>query len=88
LRFGYKSNATSAVQIAIGSVDGTTQLNRVIVAPADGSASYEFTGQPVLFNPGSDNTAFDIPVDQKDRVAWYLDGNAVMATTDGAPQCP
>jgi hypothetical protein len=88
LRFGYDSNESSAVQIAIDSVDGTTQLNKVIVTPASGDAPYEFTDQPTLFNTGSGNVAFDVPVYQKDSATWYLDGNALTATTNGAQQCP
>jgi hypothetical protein len=88
LRFGYNSNEASAVQIAIDSVDGTTQLNQVIVTPISGDPDYEFTGQPTMFIAGSGNVAFDVPVFQKDRVTWYLDGNALTATTNNADQCP
>lgn len=88
LRFGYNSNESSAVQIAIDGVYGTTQLNHVIVTPVSGDAPYEVTGQPTLFLTGSGNVAFDVPVFQKDQVAWYLDGNVLNATTNGAVQCP
>jgi hypothetical protein len=88
LRFGYSSTEATGVIIPIDSLDGATQLNQVIVTPADGSAPYEWTGQPTLFVPGSAADAIDVPVNQKDHVTWYLDGNSSTQTTNGAPNCP
>lgn len=88
LRFGYNSTEPGVAQIAVDAVDGTTQLNQVVVTPADGSTPYEFTGQPTSFNTGAGNVAFDVTVNQKDHVAWYLDGNSLDATTNNAVQCP
>ena len=87
LRFGYNSTEAYPVEIAIDSMDGSTQLNQVIVTPADGTTPFEFTAQPTYFAMGS-NTAFDVAVNQKDHVTWNLDGNSLTATTNGAVQCP
>jgi len=87
LRFGYNNTEPYPVEIAIDGVDGTTQLNQVIVTPVDGSTPFEFTAGPALFAMGS-NTAFDVVVNQKDQVTWNLDGNSLTATTNGAVQCP
>jgi hypothetical protein len=87
LRLGYNSTNAGPVSIAVDAVDGITQLNQIVVTPADGSAPFEFSGQPTIFDPGS-NTAVDVVVNQKDVVTWRLDGNSLTATTNGANQCP
>jgi hypothetical protein len=87
LRLGYNSTEPNGKIIPIDAIDGSTQLNQIVVTPADGSTPYEVTGQPTLFVPGSVSGAIQVTVSQKDVLTWYLDGNVLTATTHGAVNC-
>lgn len=88
LRLGYNSTEPAAVVIPVDAIGGTTQLNHIVVTPADGSTPYEVTSQPTQFAPGATSGGIDVTVNQKDVLTWYLDGNVLVSTTNGAQNCP
>jgi hypothetical protein len=93
LGLGYNSGEPTAVQINIDSVDPNNgkQLNQVIVNPGDGTASYEITPQPTIFQMGSNHNAFEITVANPNAtVTWTLDGKSATAVTKNGTlgNCP